>query len=213
MDPAAARALTRSVSPRNLIERESDLLWLFSTALALNGNAAEVPGGDAARSVWAALAGADPSSGVAFFEALLHKDDGRLISFFYALAQLDPEHQRFFTRSAGRAERFYELFRGSAEMRRGGDIRLSESGFSRFLREVPLNDDLSVDFPGAPEVWMVVKGLKVSGGSIAKMTRNLKRKAAPDDEDQILIRLATTEYKTLGRPQTELANFSSGGAH
>ena len=207
MDPSAAQALIRAVSPRGLIERDSNGLWLFSTALALNGNTAEVPGGDAARPVWAALAGADPATGAVFFQALLHKDDGRLMSFFYTLAQLDVEHQRFFTRSTARAKRFYELFRSSYEMRHGGDSRVMEAGFSQFLREVPLNDDLSVDFPGAPEVWMVAKGVKVSGGSVAKMTRNMKRKAAPDDEDQILIRLATTVYKTTGRPQTELANL------
>ena len=207
MDRAAAQALVRAVSPKNLAERDSAGLWLFSTALALNGNAAEVPGGETARPVWASLAGTDPSAGVAFFQALLHKDDGRLISFFYTLSQLDVEHQRFFTRSTSRAQRFYELFRGSFEMRHGGDTRLTGGGFAQFLHEVPLNDDLSVDFPGAPEVWMVAKGLKVSSGSVAKMTRKLKRKAAPDDEDQILIRLATTEYKTAGHSQSELANL------
>ena len=207
MDPAAAQALIRAVSTRSLLEHDSNVLSLFSTALALNGNTAEVPGGDPARPVWAALAGADPGTGAVFFEALLHKDDGRLIAFFYALAQLDVDHQRFFTRSTVRAKRFYELYRSSNEMRHGGDTRVIDSGFSQFLREVPLNEDLSVDFPGAPEVWMVAKGVKVSGVSVAKMTRNMKRKAAPDDEDQILIRLATTEYKTTGRPQTELANL------
>ena len=207
MDRAAAQALVHSVVPKNLAEHYSTGLWMFSTALALNGQAAEVPGGEAARSVWASLAGVDPASGVAFFEALLRRDDGRLISFFYALSQLDFEHQRFFTHSTARAQRFYELFRNSFEMRHGGDTRMAESGFTQFLREVPLNDNLTVDFPGSPEVWMVAKGLKTSGGSVAKLTRSMKKTAAPDDEDQILIRLATTEYKNTGREQTELANF------
>ncbi len=207
MDRAAAQALMQAVQPKNLLERDSTGLWLFAPAFAMNGNAAEVPGGASARAVWTNLVGADPNTGAAFFETLLHKDDGRLLSFFYTLSQLDVEHQRFFTRSAARAKSFYQLFHDSIEMRRGGDTRLSENGFARFLREVPLNEDLSVDFPGSPEVWMVAKGLKASGGSVAKMTRKMKQAAAPDDEDQILIRLATTDYKYFGRTQTELANL------
>ena len=208
MDRTAAQALVQAVQPKNLLERDSAGLWLYAAALALNGNLAEVPGGTGARAVWANLAGADPSSGAVFFEALLHKDDGRLISFFYTLSQLDVEHQRFFTRSAARGKVFYQLFRESQEARHGGaDTRLWENGYVRFLREVPLNDDLSVDFPGSPEVWMVAKGLKSTGDSVAKMSRQMKKTAAPEDEDQILLRLASTDYKYLGRQETELANL------
>jgi hypothetical protein len=207
MDRSAAQALIHSVAPRNLAERYSAALWMFSAALALNGTAAEVPGGEPARAVWSGLVGADPAAPVAFFEALLRKDEGRLIAFFYTLSQLDVEHQRFFTHSIERTQRFYGLFRDSFEMRHGGNTRVSENGFAQFLREVPLNDNLTVDFPGSPEVWMVAKGLKSSGSSVAKMTRNMKRTAAPDDEDQILIRLATTEYKNTGRQQSELGNL------
>ena len=208
MDHAVAEGLARADSPKNLAERYSLSLWLYSAALAMNGGAAEVPGGDGARPIWSNLVAADPNSGVGFFEALLRKDDGRLISFFYALSQLDMEHQRFFTRSTERTKRFYDLFRNSVEMRKAVGSQFTEGGFLRFLREVPLNEDLSVDFPGSPEVWMVAKGLKSTTNSVAKMTRKMKRAAAPDDEDQILIRLATTEYKTnVGLAQSELSNF------
>jgi len=207
MDRSAAQALLHSVAPKNLAERYSAGLWMYSAALALNGTAAEVPGGEPARAVWSNLAGADPASPAAFFQALLSKDEGRLVAFFYTLSQLDVEHQRFFTHSIGRTQRFYELFRDSFEMRHRGDTRISEAGFAQFLREVPLNDNLTVDFPGSPEVWMVARGLKFSGNSVAKMTRDMKRTAAPDDEDQILIRLATTEYENSGRRQSELANL------
>jgi hypothetical protein len=164
MERAAAQSIVTSVPPKTLLEHDSTGLWLFSAALALNGTVAEVPGGPGARQVWASLAGADPATGAAFFEALLRKDEGRLISYFYTLSQLDVEHQRFFTRSTTRAKNFYQLFHDSLEMRHGGATRLSERGFVRFLREVPLNDDLSVDFPGSPEVWMVAKGMNTSGG-------------------------------------------------
>ncbi len=35
-----------------------------------------------------------------FLRALLDKDDGRLLAFFFTLGQLDLQHQRFFTLSA-----------------------------------------------------------------------------------------------------------------
>ncbi len=207
MDRAAAEALLTAVPLRALAERFTAPLSMFSAALAMNGSQAEVPGGNNAYTVWQQLAGVSPAEAVPFFEALLKKDDGRLIAFFYTLSELDPAHQLFFTRSPARAKRFYDLFRESAEMRHGGERRLSSSSFAEFLREVPLNEDGSVDFPGAPEVWMVAKGHNAAGSSVAKMTRKIKRAAAPDDEDEILIRLANTEYKAQHREQSELANF------
>ena len=207
MDRAAADALLAKVPLRALAERFTAPLSMFSAALAMNGTRAEVPGGNNADAVWRQLAGVGPAEAVPFFEALLNKDDGRLIAFFYTLSELDPAHQLFFTRSPARAKRFYDLFRESAEMRRGAEHRLNSSSFVEFLREVPLNEDGSVDFPGAPEVWMIAKGHNAASSSVAKMTRKLKRAAAPDDEDEILIRLANTEYKMQNREQSELANF------
>lgn len=207
MDRAVAEALLQVVPLWTLADRYTAQLSLFSAALAMNGKAAEVPGGSGANVVWRQLTGVDPTDAVPFFESVLSRDGGQLIAFFYALSQLDIAHQRFFTRSPERAKRFYDLFRASPEMRNYGALRFGSSSFVEFLRGVPLNEDGTVDFPGAPEVWMVAKGQSASGTSLAKMTRKLKRAAAPDDEDEILIRLAGTEYKSQDRRQSELANF------
>jgi tetratricopeptide (TPR) repeat protein len=207
MDRAAAEALVAAVPLRTLADRFSAALSMFSAALAMSGSRAEVPGGPGADAVWRQLAGVGPDKAVPFFEALLSKDDGGLIAFFYTLSEIDPAHQRFFTRTPARAKRFYDLFRESSEMRRGGEHRLGSDSFVQFLRGVPLNDDGSVDFPGSPEVWMVAKGHNAAGASVARMTRKVKRAAAPDDEDEILIRLAGTGYKAEHREQSELANF------
>lgn len=207
MDRAAAEALVTALPLHTLADRFSVPLQMYSAALVLRGSRAEVPGGPAAEGVWQQLVGASPAKAVPFFEALLSRDDGRLAAFFYTLSQIDPAHQTFFTRSPARAKRFYDLFRESSEMRRGAERRLASSSFLEFLRGVPLNEDGSVDFPGAPEVWMVAKGHNAAETSVAKMKRKLRRTAAPDDEDAILIRLANTEYKTEHREQSELANF------
>ncbi len=207
MDRAVARALLDTVPLWTLTQRFSSPLSLFSPALAMNGKAAEVPGESSANEVWRQLTGVDPASAVPFFEALLSRDGGELMAFFYAVSQLDVAHQRFFTRSPARAQKFYELFRESPEMRNYNALRFVNGSFVEFLRSVPLNQDGSVDFPGAPEVWMVVKGQQASSNSLVKLSRKLKRAAAPDDEDEILIRLAKTEYKSQDRHDSELANF------
>lgn len=207
MDRTSADMLVKSVSLRTLAERYSAGLALFSSALAITGGRAEVPGGLSAESVWQQLCGISPAAPVSFFEALLNRDDGRLLAFFYTLSQLDSEHQRFFTRSIDRTKKFYTLFRESPQMHASGERRVDSSSFLEFLREVPLNDDGTVNFPGGPEVWMVAKGHSESAASVSKLTRKLARTAAPDDEDAILMRLARTAYKSQAGTSSELSNF------
>ncbi len=207
MDRETGKILVRSISIRKLDEHYSSLLSLYGAALTVRGGVAEVPGGPRAATTWQGFTGVSPATAVPFIEALLNKDEGRTIAFFYSLSQLDAQHQQFFTRSPERLKRFYDCFRESAEMRRGGERRLTSGSFVEFLREVPLNDDLSVNFPGSAEVWMVAKGGNATLSSVAKLNRKMKRSVAPDSEDAILLRLATSGYKTRLGEQSELANF------
>ncbi|MBV9157882.1 MAG: hypothetical protein JO097_16575, partial [Acidobacteriaceae bacterium] len=207
MDRAAAEVLLQAVPLATLAESYAAELSFYSAALAMNGSVAEVPGGEAAEAVWRELAGVSPRTPAAFFQKLLSRDDGRLMAFFYTLSELDVAHQRFFTRSAERTKKFYELYRESPEMHRGGERRLSASAFVEFLRDVPLKVDGTVDFPGGPEVWMIAKGHTESVVSLAKMTQKLARTATPEDEDAVVIRLANTAYKAQRGEGSELANF------
>ena len=171
MDREAADVLVRSMPLRTLAESYSGPLSLFSAALAIKDKRVELPGGKTAQAVWLHLVGADPSDPAAFFRALLKADGGRLFAFFYTLSQIDRAHQRFFTHSTERTKRFYEYFRESREMRRGVDHPLGTDTFSEFLREVPLNEDGTVNFPGGPELWMIAKGQKHSTASVAKLNK------------------------------------------
>lgn len=207
MDRATASLMVRSISIRNLEERYCLPLSYYSAALAVHGDRAEIPGGAQASAAWERLTGVSPANAIPFFESLLSKDDGRAIAYFHELSQLDLQHQRFFTRSPERLKRFYDLFRESAEMRRGGEHRINGGSFAEFLREVPLNDDLTVDFPGSAEVWMVAKGRRATASSVQNLNRKLKRAVAPGDEDDILARLATSGYKSREGEQSELINF------
>lgn len=208
VDEPARAALTGAIGLKTLAEKYSELIYLFAPAFSVRNGRAVVPGGAPANPVWLKLAGASPANPGAFFRALLDKDEGRVLAFHAILAQLDSAHQRFFTRSPERATRFFDLFRSSPEMARGATRSGAGNFFAQFLRGVPLNEDGTVAFPGSPEVWMVAKGRSAAGGS-NKLLKKLARAAAPDDEDEILIRLARTQYKSGALRHSELENFLS----
>ncbi|MBV9497788.1 MAG: hypothetical protein JO138_00295 [Acidobacteriaceae bacterium] len=208
MDHDAAEILLKAVPFQNLVAIYSQPLSLFSDSLALNNNRAEVPGGPTADLAWQQLVGASPSNPAAFFLLLLTRDEGRLVAFFDALSHLDLRRQRFFTRSPGRTKCYYELFRDSPEVRQQGGVqRLQSSTLVDLLREIPLSDSGAVVFPGSPQVWMVAKGGSKWTTSGIKLDHDLKRPTAPPNDDAVLIRLATTDYKTGVLEGSELSNF------
>lgn len=207
MSPRAVAVLTAGSDLKTLAEKHADLLYRFSSAFALRGEHAAVPGGPPAEPIWEKMAGAAPSQPGRFFRSLLEKDDGKLLAFFATLGQVDTDHQRFFTRSVARTTRFYALYRDSMEVAQGVQKRGRNSSFTEFLREVPLDSDLHVLFPGGPEVWMLAKGNSSSVSQTARMTKKLRRIATPEAEDDILDRLARTRYKISQEVVGELDHF------
>ncbi len=207
MDANTAAVLVSAVPLKTLADKYSLMLLQYSSALAVERGRATVPGGDAAETIWTSLVGANPRQPGPFFRALLAKQDGKMLAYYSALSELDIQHQRFFTRTASRTGKFYELFKDSPETQRSKSRHIQPGSFVEFLSEVPLDTDGSVDFPGSPEVWMVVKGQSRSTGNVAKMMKKLKRAVAPDVEDEILLRLAGTRYKESKTERSELDNF------
>jgi hypothetical protein len=204
MDKDAAYALLSGTDLKTLADKYADVLYLFSSALALHKTHAAVPGGFAAESIWDKMAGVSPARPGPFFRALIEKNDGKLLSFYATLAQLDLQHQQFFTRNAARTSKFYELYRQAPELARGAGKETQLTSFFDVLREVPLDADGSVQFPGSPEVWLVAKGQVTSVARSTKLLSKVAKAAAPDEEDEILLRLARTKYKAA---QSELDNF------
>jgi tetratricopeptide (TPR) repeat protein len=207
LDKDTFAALSSSINVIVLATRLSPLMEIYSSALAVKGGRVLVPGGGAADPVWTALAGAAPSNPTRFLKAIIEQDNGKLLAFFSALSQFDPPHQRFFTLSPKRAHAFYQLFSDSAEVRNGAGKPLRNGSVLEFLREIPLNDDDSVNFPGGAEVWMVAKGGSKSANQSEKMLRRVRRAVAPDIEDEILIRIATTHYSLGSMSFSETENF------
>ena len=208
LDRETSAAMTNSFNTVVLASRLSRLLSRF-TLRRLRSAVEEffTPGGPAADPVWSALAGVTPTQPIPFLRALFEKDNGKLLAFFNALSELDWAHQRFFTRSVMRATSFYWLFAESEEVR-SGVAKLGRTGsFAEFLRDIPLNDDGSVDFPGGAQVWMVAKGNSKTADKSQQLLAKAQKAVAPDVEDNILLRIASTRYKVGVTPGAELDNF------
>jgi hypothetical protein len=205
LDRKSINELLAAVPLQTMYEHYTDLLGHFAAAFALEGAHAAVPGGPSAENIWAELVGAPPSRPGSFFRALLERDNGKLLAYFFSLSQLDRAHQAFFTANLERASRFFKLFAATDEMQRRAST--GYSAFSEFLRSVPLDQENHVEFPGSPEVWAVAKGRSGNEEHNSKLLKRVSRSAAPDIEDEVLLRLAQTHYKEKIDKHTELDNF------
>src|SRR6267378_4111282 len=207
LDRKAASELLSAIDLTTLEQRYADLIYLYAAALAIQGGHAVVPGGRNAEAIWASLAGASPAQPGAFFRSLLQQNSGKVLAFFFAISQLDRQHQEFFTANQSRTSQFYKFFAESEEARRRVSTLSYDSAFAQFLRSVPLDSEGHVDFPGSSEVWTVAKGHSSGGTQMARMMKKVSKAAAPDVEDELLLHLAQTRYKDNASRHTELENF------
>jgi len=207
LDRKTASELLSAVNVNTLAQRYADLVYNYAAALAIQGGHAVVPGGRHAEAIWTSLAGASPAQPGAFFSALLQQGNGKLLAFFFALSQLDRQHQEFFTANQSRTSQFYKFFAESEQTRHGLSAFAYDSAFAQLLRFVPLDFEGHVDFPGAPEIWTVAKGHSSADAQMAKMMKKVSKAAAPDLEDELLLLLAQTRYKESAFHHTELENF------
>ena len=203
LQPNTRAALIANVGLKQLVNRFSSALLLHGSSLAVEDGVALVPGGAEAASIWTGLVGAPPSEPRGFFPRLLRKEEGRLLGYFSALGQLDEARQRFFTQSASRTKQFFALYKSSPEFKEGGRTKVRESPFLELLRELPLDADGSVVFPGGAAVWMVARGQ----ADASRLARKLPRKAVPDVEDEILIRVAKTKFQTPTGKRSQVDKF------
>ena len=151
MDADSAAALVSAIGLANLLLKYSAFAADYAGAIEISGSRVAVPGGARAEPVWARLAGANPQATVPFLRALFEKDQGRLLSFYDALAHADAAHQQFFTESAERAEAFYKWYRESALP--PGSILGSRDWHQQFLQSLRVDGAGKVVFPGGREAW------------------------------------------------------------
>ena len=206
VDTATAAVLAFNVGLPVLVTRYSRLLSFYASALSIDQGRAVTPGGPGADAAWISLSGASPAEPARFFRALFEKDDGRVLAWLFALSQLDPPHQRFFTLSTRRMTSFYQAFSQSQDIQIGAANMMRGGSFAEFMREIPL-DGMSVNFPGSGQVWMVARGSSPNQDHTQRLLNKVRNAVAPDVEDEILLRLARTRNKSVSDHISELDNF------
>jgi Ca-activated chloride channel family protein len=160
MSADAAAALLTAADLRVLATRYADPLARHGGAFAFSGGragAVALPGGTEAAPVWQKLAGENPRNAGPFFRALLDKPSGTLAAFYSVLARSDAAHQRFFTSTAARAERFYAWYRQGDEFR-NGQARQVEGWRTELLQKLPLDQAGNARFPGGRSAWSASAG-------------------------------------------------------
>jgi len=143
MGSETAAAVVEGVGLRTLVTQYADLLARNAEAFAVSGGRVATPGGPPSDAAWTRLVGADPKKPPAIFRALIEKDRGALLPFYSALSQADATHQRFFTRTAADAERFYAWYRAP------GHTSWRDSA----LLKLPLEAAGTVRYPGGKRAW------------------------------------------------------------
>jgi VWFA-related protein len=157
MSDAASTELLTGADLRILATRYADPLSRHGGAFSLSGGAVVLPGGVESAPVWQKLAGENPRSPGLFFRALLDKPLGTLAAFYSVLARSDAAHQRYFTKTAARAERFYAWYRQGDEFR-NGQARQVEGWRTELLQKLPLDDAGNVRYPGGKAAWTASSG-------------------------------------------------------
>lgn len=182
LDPETALAL-RDAIPAPRLKIYSHIIDFYGAMFQIRGGKAIVPGGAHSEKGWAELAGAPPSSGAAFFEKLVAKDDGWLASYYDALARVngpvkdylaDPERmKRFYTAIRGRVTSpgpARPVFRGNTDM-------------MLLTTRLRMDKDGKPHVPGNLDIWKNLFVNHPQGKYDAKLT---KAAAAWKDSDDVL---------------------------
>jgi len=208
MSDEAQQQVMRVAEPRKLLGRYADLLAAYGAALSVVNGQLVLPGGTRAAAVWQEFARSKPQDPPAFIGSLLSRNDGKALAFYNLLANLPPLQQRFFTKSAGRLESFYKAFpfTEKEDLKRHAMVR-RDVYFRDLARELPLDEDGNINFPGSAQIWLVAKGGSSDTGQVSKLLRKATKKALPEVEDEILLRLLDTEYEADGSELNQVENF------
>jgi len=204
MENGASEAVLKSIGLKQLVTQDSSTLWLYSQAFAVAKGTAVLPGGPNAHAAWQRLAGASPYDPPAFFRGLIEKDHGSLAAFYYAVSRGDAAHQRFFTKTGERAERFYTWYRRSSDLSMAMDRIMGSWRVSLFC-ELPLDAEGNVRYPGGVHAWAgatdgedgSVLGLDAIQALLAIAQLEEKRKAPLDRPSAALLASHYGEWQSL----------------
>ena len=192
----------------DLLDRTRQLSF-YGASISIENGRLMLPGGTDAAMAWAKLAEAEPTQLGTFLNNLTKKDGGKLLAYYNTLAALPLQNQRFFTRTVERLSRFYNVFPFSDEqsLESSAFVR-KEDQFVRLARELPLDKDGSVLFPGSERVWMILRGGTENVSDVQKLIQRANRFRTPDAEDEILLDMLDRYYDAgFSRKFSLIQNF------
>ena len=207
MNDEARRLVVETYTSRELLEVYPNSVLAYGSALSAREGRLMLPGGAAAAPAWESLLGVRPDRPKRFVRRLFSQDLGKPLAFYHTLINLPEENQRFLTRSPGRLARFYAAFpfTGSEEAKRR--IVNHRIPFRSMVRELPLDAEGRVRFPGSARVWAVSHGWSGSPEDIQNSAGLAAPVVAPDAEDEILLRLPRDEYQFGMKKYSRVENF------
>ena len=207
MNDEARRLVVETYTSRELLEVYPNSLLAYGSALSAREGRLMLPGGAAAAAAWESLLGVRPDRPKRFVRRLFSQDLGKPMAFYHTLINLPEENQRFLTRSPGRLAKFYAAFpfTGSEEAKRR--IVNHRVPFRSMVRELPLDAEGRVRFPGSARVWTVSHKWSGSPEDIQNSAGLAAPVVAPDAEDEILLQLSLDEYQFGMKKYSRVENF------
>ena len=207
MNDEARRLLVETYTSRELLEVHPNSLLAYGSALSAREGQLLLPGGATAASAWESLLGARTDRPKRFVRRLFSQDNGKPLAFYHTLINLPEENQRFLTSSPGRLAKFYAAFpfKGSEEAKRR--IVNHRIPFRNMVRELPLNGERRIRFPGSARVWSVSHGWSGRPDEIPGSAGLAAPTVSPEAEDEILLRLPLVEYQFGMKKYSMVENF------
>ena len=207
MNDEARRLVVETYTSRELLEVHPNSLLAYGSALSVREGGLLLPGGAAAAAAWESLLGARPDRPKRFVRRLFSQDNGKPLAFYHTLINLPDSNQRFFTSSPGRLAKFYAAFpfTGSEEAKRR--IVNHRIPFRTLVRELPLDGQGRVRFPGSARVWTVSHGWSGRPDEIPTSAGLAAPAVSPEAEDEILLRMPLVEYQFSMKKYSLAENF------
>jgi hypothetical protein len=212
LDPETALDL-RDAIPAPRLKVYSHVIDFYGAMFQIRGGKAIIPGGAHSEKAWAELAGAPPSTGAAFFEKLVAKDDGWLASYFDAMARVngpvkdylaDPERmKRFYTAIRGRVTSpgpARPVFRGNTDMMLlTTRLRLDKDGKPHVPGNLDIWKNLFINHPQGKydaKLTKAASGWKDSD-DVLEALFGLSRKAVENEPLKIFMALSDVERNRI----------------
>ena len=198
------RQVLLAADAKALLNRYSDLLYAHAEALLVEGGELVVPGGPPALSFWEDVVGASPREPARFIASLLQKDEGKLLAYYHLVARLRVPNQQFLTRSVTRLKTFLKAFPFTeSQALKAHRFARHDVQFEDMFRQLPLDAQGNIAFPGGPDVWRSSK----TAANSPRPTRSLRQRASAAEEDEILLSLLTTRYNRSTEQSSLLQAF------